>query len=332
MIRSARGKLMILAVLILLLSLGMIASLMLGYHRFGMKALVGAVFQFNGSEDHLLIRTVRIPAVLISAAVGAGLAVAGAVMQVLTRNPLASPSLLGINAGAVLLIVIFLSFASGDPGMGELVWIAFTGAAMTTVFVYVLGRAGPGGFQPIKLTLAGAAFAALASAATSAVMLLNNESLGETLFWLIGSVTGRKLEHLTAVAPYMLAGLLIALAMSRSLNVMALDEDVAAGLGQWGGPAKAAAVLSVVLLAGGAVAVAGPIGFVGLIVPHICRYLIGSNHYWLLPYCAVAGALLLVSADLASRYVLMPKEVPVGLLTAMLGVPFFIYLARRGAA
>lgn len=322
----------VLIALALLLALSMIVSMLLGYHQFGIDTLSGAVFQFDGSKDHLLIRTVRIPAVLIAAAVGASLAAAGAVIQVLTRNPLASPSLLGINAGAVLCIIMVLSMARIDLSLGGLVWVAFAGAAVSTLFVFVLGRLGPGGFQPIKLTLAGTAFTSLASAITSGVLLLNQEALSETLFWLIGSVTGRKLEHLITAAPYMLAGLLLAFGLSRSLNIMALDEQVAKGLGLWEGPAKAAAVLSVVLLAGSAVAIAGPIGFVGLMIPHICRYLIGGNHYWLLPYCAVCGALLLVWADLASRYLLMPKEVPVGLMTALLGVPFFIYLARRKKA
>ncbi|MCF2942858.1 FecCD family ABC transporter permease [Paenibacillus tarimensis] len=317
---------------VLLLMLSMLAALLFGYHRFTLNQLADAMLHFDGSTEHLLIRSVRTPTVLIGALVGAALATAGAVMQVLTRNPLASPSVLGVNAGAVLAIVLALSFSRVDLGTGQLIWVAFAGAALTTLFVYASGSAGPGGLQPLKLTLAGAAVAAFATAITSGVMLLREESLSETLFWLVGSVSGRRVEHFTAVLPYIGAGLLLAFGMGRSLNMMALDDEVAKGLGHWTAVARAAAVAAVVLLAGGAVAVAGPIAFVGLIVPHICRYMAGGNHRWLIPYCAVYGALLLVTADLVSRFVLMPKEVPVGVTTAMLGVPFLIHLARRGVS
>jgi iron complex transport system permease protein len=236
---------------------------------------------------------------------------------------------LGVNAGAVLFIVMAITVLGSGMALGTLIWIAFAGAAVTAVLVMLLGSAGAGGYNPIKLTLAGAAFAAFASAITSGLMLINKGSLDETLFWLLGSVSGRKMEHFLAVAPYLGAGMAIALSLSRTLNVMAMDDDIAIGLGQWTGLAKAATATAVVLLAGGSVALAGPIAFIGLIIPHLCRYLVGGNHYWLLPYSAACGALLLVSADVASRYALMPKEVPVGVTTAFLGVPFLIYLARR---
>ncbi|WP_166241472.1 FecCD family ABC transporter permease [Paenibacillus turpanensis] len=314
---------------LLLLAVCMLASMLLGYQRFGIKELWEAGVRFNGSAEHLLLRTVRLPTTLIGAAVGASLAVAGALMQTLSKNPLASPSVLGINAGAVLMIAIVLAATGADLSSGQLIWFAFAGAGVTAVFVSALGAAGSRGFEPVKLTLAGAAVAAFASAITSGLMLLNEESLQETLFWLVGSVSGRKLEHLSAVAPYLGVGLVAALLLARSLNVMGMDDDIAKSLGQWTSLAKGAVIAVVIVLAGGSVALAGPIAFVGLIVPHICRYLVGSDHRWLLPYCAVAGAILLVAADTASRFLLMPKEVPVGVTTALLGVPFLIYLSRR---
>lgn len=318
-----------LAVAAVLLALCMLANMLFGYHRFQLTQLWDALFRFDGSREHLLIRTVRAPAALIGAAVGASLAVAGAVMQAWTRNSLASPSVLGVNAGAVLMIAAVLTVIGGDFGMDALVWFAFAGAGIAALLVMALGAAGAGGFQPLKVALAGAAVSAFASAVTSGLMLLDNRSMNETLLWLVGSVSGRSLDHLLTVLPYLAAGLALAMLLARSLNVLAMDDETAKGLGQWTALARLAAGLAVMLLAGGSVALAGPIAFVGLMVPHLCRYLVGTNHVWLIPYSAFAGAILLVSADLASRFLLMPKEVPVGVTTALIGVPFLIHLARR---
>lgn len=304
-------------------------SILFGYHSYSFQQLWQAWYQFDGSNEHLLIRTVRIPAALIGAAVGASLAVAGALMQVLTKNPLASPSVLGINAGAVLAVVIVLTAAGFQFSFGQMIWIAFAGAAVTSICVILLGASGRGGFRVVKLTLAGAAFAAFASSITSGIMLLNDRSLDELLFWTVGSVSGRKLEQLTAILPYLAVGWLIALALGRSFNIMAMDDDIAKGLGQRTWLIRGLTLLAVVLLAGGSVALAGPIAFIGLMVPHIGRFLFGANHFWLIPFCMLGGALLLVAADILSRFVLMPKTVPVGVTTALLGVPFLIYLARR---
>lgn len=333
LIRSGRAKTLWLFVGIALLLLFMLASCLLGIQRFGPLQLWEAVFRFDGSNEHLLLRSVKIPAALIGAAVGASLAVAGVLMQTLTKNPLASPSVLGVNAGAALLIVVTIAVAGGSLGFGSMVWVAFGGATVSALLVLGLGSLGGAGagLQPIRFTLAGSAFAAFASAITSGLMLIRSGSLDETLFWLVGSVAGRKLEHLGTVFPYMTLGLLAALALGKSLNVMAMDDDIAKGLGQWTRLAKAGTAAAVVLLAGASVAIAGPIAFIGLIVPHLCRSLVGGNHYWLIPYSAVTGAALLVAADTASRLVLSPKAVPVGVTTALLGVPFLIHLARRKA-
>ncbi|RKN76024.1 FecCD family ABC transporter permease [Paenibacillus ginsengarvi] len=327
--QSRRRKVIGLAAGCAILLLGMLAGVLFGLKQFGLRDLWLAYTQFNGSNEHLILTTTRVPRVLIAAAVGASLAVAGAIMQVLTRNPMASPSLLGINSGAVLFIVVGLAFTGTALPMSGMIWVAFGGAAITSLFVYALSMQGGGGFEPVKLTLAGAAVAAFASSVTSGIMLIHKQSLETALFWMIGSVSGRQLSHLLSVLPYLCAGWLLAMLIASSLNVMALGDDSAKSLGQRLTLIRAVAALAVVLLAGGSVAAAGPIAFVGLIVPHLCRYAVGSDHRWLLPYSALTGAILLVVADLASRFVLMPKEVPVGVATAIIGVPFLIFVARR---
>ncbi|MFF2479933.1 FecCD family ABC transporter permease [Paenibacillus sp. NPDC058071] len=306
----------------------MLCSTLFGLQAFSLSQLWEAYSRFDGSNEHLILTTARVPRTLIAALVGAGLAVAGAVMQVLTRNPIASPSTFGVNAGAVLFIVIGLTTLGSSLTMTGMVWLAFIGAVVTSAVVYGLGMQG-GGFEPIKLTLAGACMAAFAASITSGLILLNKESLDSALFWMIGSVSGRNLEHLTMVLPYMATGLILALTLAGSLNIMALGDDGAKSLGQRLGLTRALAAAAVVLLAGSAVAAAGPIAFIGLIVPHLCRALVGNDYKWLLPYCAAAGALLLVTADLASRFLLDAKEVPVGVATAVIGVPFLIHAARR---
>lgn len=327
MLRSSNAKIAVLAASVALLLAAMAASVLFGLQQFGVRELLQAYRSFDGSNEHLILTTVRVPRALIAAAVGACLAIAGVLMQALTRNPLASPSLFGINAGAVLFIVIGIVVSGASLTMSGMIWIAFIGAALTALLIYALSLYG--GFDPVRLSLGGAAVAAFASSITSGVMLIHKQSLETALFWMIGSVSGRRLEHLLAVLPYMAVGWVIALLLAASLNVLVLGEDNAKSLGQRLSLVRFFSLIAVVLLAGSAVAAAGPIAFIGLVVPHVCRGLVGTDHRWLVPYCAAFGALLLVSADLASRFVLMPKEVPVGVATALIGVPFLIHVARR---
>jgi iron complex transport system permease protein len=328
LMRSSKRKLAGLAVSAILLLISMLCSVLYGLHHFGLKDLWQAYSQFDGSNEHLILTTARVPRTLVAALVGASLAVAGAIMQVLTRNPLASPSVFGVNAGAVLFIVIGLLAYGSSLTMSGMVWLAFAGAVATSVAVYTLGMQG-GGFEPVKLTLAGACMAAFTSSITSGIMLIDKQSLESALFWMIGSVEGRNVEHLLMVLPYMVIGLAISLLLAGSLNIMALGEDSARSLGQRLTLVRVLSAAAIVLLAGSSVAAAGPIAFVGLIVPHLCRYIIGHDFKWLLPYTALVGAILLVSADLASRFILETKEVPVGVATAIIGVPFLIHVARR---
>jgi iron complex transport system permease protein len=306
----------------------MLASVRFGAAQIGTAEVIGAFTDYDpNSEADLIIRTLRVPRAVIAALVGASLAVAGAIMQGLTRNPLADPGILGIEAGAALAVVGAV-FLLGVSSLSTYALFAFVGGGITAGFVYGLGSLGRGGMTPMKLTIAGAAFAALLSSLTTAMLILNQQTLEQIRFWLAGSVAGRDLNLLVQVLPYIAFGLVLCLALSRQITTLSLGDDVAAGLGQRTGWVKAFAAVGVVLLAGSAVSIAGPIGFVGLVIPHIVRFFVGVDYRWILPYCIFFGAILLVSADIAARLVLRPQEIPIGIMTAFVGAPFFIYLAR----
>ncbi|MCQ3978127.1 MAG: iron ABC transporter permease, partial [Anaerolineae bacterium] len=279
------------------------------------------------STNHLIIRTLRAPRAVVAVLVGAALAVAGAVMQGLTRNPLADTGLLGIETGAALGVVAAVYFL-GVNSLAVYALFAFAGAALTAVVVYTLGSLGRGGPTPLKLTIAGAALTALLSSLTTGMLLFNQRTLEEVRFWLAGSIAGRDLGLLLQASPYLLAGLVLALALGRQITTLSLGEDVAKGLGQQTGAVKGLAAAAVVLLAGASTAVAGPIGFVGLVIPHIVRFIVGVDYRWVLPYAALLGAIFLVISDVAARLVLRPIELPVGVMTALIGGPFFIWLVR----
>lgn len=327
--KTKQTKVIGLLLFTLLLLYGMWASIIYGYVDTNVKTAIDAFTNYNGSNEHIIIKTVRLPRALIAAAVGASLAVSGAILQVLTKNPLASPSLLGINAGASFFIVCAVSVFSVQS-LQAFTWIAFLGAAVTACLVFIIASIGREGLTPIKLTLGGVAIGAVFSSFTQGLLVLNEALLDEVLFWLAGSVQGRKLEMLISVLPYLIVAWLGAAMMAGKLNILLLGDDVSRGLGQRTQLVKGILVLIVILLAGSAVAVAGPIGFVGIIVPHVARALVGIDYRWVLPYSAILGGILLVAADIGARYIVMPQEVPVGVMTAAIGTPFFIYIARKG--
>lgn len=312
----------------LLLALSVMASIAYGVADIQPSTVLAAFTAFDNSPAHLIIRTVRLPRALLGVAVGASLAVAGAIMQALTRNPLAAPGILGINAGAALFVVGAL-FLLRLSSLSAYVWCALLGAALAGGIVYALGSLGHSGASPLRLTIAGAAMTSLLASLTQAILTLNERTLDEMRFWLAGSIAGRDLNLALQALPFIAAGLLGALLLGRQITLLTLGDEVAQGLGQRTGLIRAAAALVVVLLAGSAVAVAGPIGFVGLIVPHLARALVGTDYRWILPHAALQGALLLVVADVAARMVIQPQEAPVGVMTALVGAPFFIYVARR---
>jgi iron complex transport system permease protein len=312
---------------VLILLLCLVASIAYGAAEISFSTIYSALTSFDGSADHLIIRTVRLPRSLIAMLVGAALAVAGAVMQGLTRNPLADPAILGLESGAALAVVVAV-FLFGASSLSAYAGFAFLGAGVTAVVVYWLGSLGRGGLTPLNLTVAGAALTYLLSSLTTGILILSQRTLDEIRFWLAGSVAGRDFTLFLQVLPYIVVGLLLAFALGRQIATLNLGEDVAKGLGQRTAWVKATAAISVVLLAGSSVAVAGPIGFIGLVVPHIVRFFIGVDYRWILPYAAVLGAILLLVADIAARLVIAPQELPVGVMTAIVGAPFFIYLAR----
>ncbi|MFZ3590051.1 FecCD family ABC transporter permease [Bacillus sp. DJP31] len=323
---SARTIGLVIGILLFLLS--MCASILLGYTDTTWKMAIDSYMNFDGSNEHIIIQTVRVPRALIAAAVGASLAIAGAIMQALTKNPLASPGIFGVNAGASFFVVLSITFFSA-ASLSQLTWSAFLGAAVAAVTVYFLGSLGKEGLSPMKLTLAGAAMAAFFSSFTQGLLVVNEKALEEVLFWLAGSVQGRSLDVLFSVLPYLAIAWIGSFLIANQINVLSMGEDVAKGLGQKTILIKAVSGLVIVLLAGGAVAIAGPIGFIGVVVPHLARSIVGIDHRWIIPFCGLLGGILLMVADVGARYVIMPEEVPVGVMTAVIGTPFFIYIARR---
>jgi iron complex transport system permease protein len=323
--RKATG----LAIGVIIALIIMALSVVLGYTNTSFKQAIEAYTAFNGSNEHLIIQLSRVPRSLVGMAVGISLGIAGVLMQALTRNPIASPDIFGVNAGAGFFIVFGVTFL-GVSSIQQFMWIGFLGAAVAAGMAYALGSAGKGGLTPVKLTLAGAVMAALFASLTQGMLVTNEKALDEVLFWLAGSVEGRKLSMLTAVMPALLVAWVISILLSRQLNAFALGEDVAVSLGQKTAIFKLAAALMVIMLAGGSVALAGPISFIGIVVPHFARYLVGNDHRWIIPYSAMIGGIMLVLADIGARYIIMPEEAPVGVLTALIGTPFFIYIVRKG--
>lgn len=313
----------------ILLVLAVYASIVLGVIDTSWRTLIEAYTNFNGTNEHIVIKEVRIPRAFIAVAVGICLGICGVLLQALTRNPMADVGILGINAGASLMIVIAVAFFSVST-LTSLTWIGFFGAALSGVIVYTLGSLGREGATPLTLTLAGSAMFALASSCTQGILLFKESAMEEVLFWLAGSVAGRSLDILISVLPYMMIAVIGSLFIAGPLNTLKLGEDIAKGVGQRTALVKIMSGLLIIMLAGSSIAVAGPISFVGLLVPHIARSVAGSDTRWMIAYSALFGALLLLAADILARFVAMPKELPIGVMTALIGAPFFIYTARKG--
>ncbi|MGA5732150.1 FecCD family ABC transporter permease [Streptomyces seoulensis] len=280
-----------------------------------------------------VIWSVRVPRTLLGLTTGAALGMSGALMQALTRNPLADPGILGVSAGASFAIVVAVAVF----GMGSLygyVWFAFAGAFAASVLVFFLGRLGRSGATPVKLALSGVAVTSMLSSLTSAVVLTDQDALDRYRFWSAGSLADKDTGDLLRILPFLAVGAVLALACAPALNSMALGDDVAASLGRRLGLVRLQGVTAVVLLTGASVAVIGPVVFLGLVVPHIARLLaqlagIGPDYRWLLPLSAAIAPALLLAADILGRTVAPPTEIQAGVLVAFLGGPFFIALVRR---
>jgi iron complex transport system permease protein len=315
--------LVVVAVLVALVA----ASVAIGSRGVGWSEIVSAL---GGSSETIgeAAVTKRIPRTLLAVLVGAALGLAGAVMQGVTRNPLADPGVLGINMGASLAVVTGIAFF-GLFSATSIVWTAIVGAALAAVFVYAVGSLGRGGPTPLKLALAGTATSAALLSFVTAIALPRGDIAESIQSWEIGGVGGATFDSIGTVVPFLVVGSGISLLSARSLNSLALGDELAAGLGERVALARGLAALGSVLLCGAATAVAGPIWFVGLVVPHLCRLLVGVDHRWLLPFTALTGACLLTASDVVGRIVARPSELDVGIITALIGAPFFIAIVRR---
>ncbi|PJE56477.1 FecCD family ABC transporter permease [Marinomonas sp. BSi20584] len=327
---SSPFKWSLLALSILCLMLSLLGSIAYGQYVISAKSVWTAFWAFDPqSIDHVIIRTTRLSRALVACLVGSALAVAGVLMQALTRNPLASPSIFGVNAGAVFAIVLFSTFFS-VTSLNTFLWLAFLGASVAGALVYGLGSLGKDGLSPVRIVLSGAAISALFMAFTQGILVIGQEGLDSVLFWVAGSVSGRDLSMVMPLAPAFIIGIVLAILSAPQINILLSGDDIAKGLGQNTVLIKVMLSLLIIGLAGGSVALGGSIGFIGLMVPHMVRSVVGYDHKWLIPLSALWGAILLLCADVISRFVIMPEEVPIGVTTAILGAPFFIYLARKG--
>lgn len=312
----------------IMLLFGIALSVSFGAADIALGTVWEAVFHFNPNlTPHQIIQEIRLPRVIGGAMVGACFAVAGALMQGMTRNPMADSGLLGLNAGAGFVLALCFAFIPGLPFM-YIIMYSFVGAAMGAGLVFGVGSLAKGGLTPVRLVLAGAAVSALLVAISEGIALYYR--IGQDLaFWYAGGVAGTKWIHLKVMLPWVSAALIGAFMIARSITLLSLGEEIATGLGQRTKLIKWIAMIIVLILAGSAVAVVGAVGFVGLIIPHLTRFLVGVDYRWIIPCSAVLGSLLVVLADLAARMVNPPFETPIGALIALIGVPFFLYLARK---
>ncbi|GAA1319189.1 iron chelate uptake ABC transporter family permease subunit [Leucobacter albus] len=310
------------------LALVALTSVVVGSREIPLSVVWDAVFNRSDIEDHFVIWDLRIPRTVVAIAVAAALGVAGALIQALTRNPLADPGILGVNSGASFAVAIGVG-VFGVTSITQYIWFAFAGALVVTLAVYAIGSAGRGGADPLRLVLAGVALGAALSGLTSALTLLDPQAFDKMRNWGAGTVVGRGLDLVWPVLPFLAAGLVIAFLMARPLNAIALGEDLARALGANVLRTRIFVIIAVTLLAGGATAIAGPIGFIGLMVPHVARWIVGPDQRWILAYTIALAPILLLVADIAGRLIMRPAEVPVGIVTAFVGAPVLIVLIRR---
>lgn len=311
-----------------ILPLLMAFSITKGAAEIPLSSVWNALFHFNAENTHhLIVIDLRLPRVIASALVGAAFAVAGAIMQGITGNPMADSGLMGLNAGAGFALALCFAFFPGMKYM-QIILFSFLGAAMGMVLVNGAASMGRGSAAPMRLVLAGAAVSALLAALSQGVALYFDVAQG-IMFWTAGGVAGSNWEQIKIMTPLIAAALLGAMMLSRSISLLSLGEEAAKGLGLNTVMVNVLCSVIVLILAGVSVSIVGAVGFVGLVVPHLARYLVGVDYRWIIPSSAVLGALLVVLADLGARIINPPFETPIGALIALVGVPFFLYLARR---
>lgn len=329
---GTRRRVVILAVAVAAIILAVILSLSFGSRPVTPSEIIDGLSSWLRGETPTELGPLavqrRIPRTILALMAGAALALSGALMQAITRNPIADPGILGVNTGAALFVVCGIAFF-GISSAFEYLRSALLGATVTAIFVYVVGSIGAGGATPIKLALAGAATSAALSFVVSAILLPRANAMNEFRFWQVGGVAGASWSTMATIAPLIAGAAIVAFASASSLNALALGDDVAVGLGVRVGPTRAVAALAGVALCAAVTAAAGPIGFVGLMVPHVVRMAAGPDQRWLLPLSALGGAVLLTLADTIGRVIGYPGEVEAGIVTAFVGAPVLVIIARR---
>lgn len=325
----ARGpRVLWLLAAVVVLALVTLASFAIGARGLALDTVWQALTRFDPANgDHAVVHA-RIPRTVLGLLAGAALGLAGAAMQGVARNPLADPGIIGINAGAALAVVTGI-YVFGVSSLTGYIWFAFVGAAAAAVVVYLIASLGRDGATPVKLALAGAALSAGLFSLMNVILVSSRDTLDRFRFWQVGGIAGRDWSVILPGLPFLLLGAVIVLATGRILNNLALGDDIARGLGQRVGLARGITALGIVLLCGSATALAGPIGFVGLIIPHAVRFLTGPDYRWILPFSLVLAPALLLTADVIGRVILLPGEVPAGIMTALVGAPVFVWLVRR---
>lgn len=310
------------------LGICVVASLAWGSKNIEFSQVINALLNSDNTSFAAAVVHERIPRTIFSIMAGASLGISGAIMQSITRNPIADPSILGVNTGASLFVVSGIAFFNINTP-NEYIWFALAGAGLTAIFVYGIASIGAGGMTPIKLALAGAATSAALSSLVSAVILPRAEVMDSYRFWQVGSVSGATWESINLIIPFLIVGLVISIIATPALNALALGDEVATGLGVNTGIIRLICAIAGVILCGATTAIAGPIGFVGLMIPHSIRLIFGSNMRSLVPMSAIGGAMLLTISDVIGRVIGSPSELEVGIITAFLGAPILIIVARK---
>ncbi|PRY23992.1 iron chelate uptake ABC transporter family permease subunit [Pseudosporangium ferrugineum] len=319
--------------LLLLACLGGLAvvcllSIALGTRTISPATVWDAFFHYTDTDDQSVVRDLRVPRTVLGLLAGVAFGLSGAVIQAVTRNPLADTQILGVNSGASL-FVVFAVGVLGLTNLSQYLWFGFAGVAFALTLVYLLGSAGRAGATPVRLTLAGVALGAVMDGISGGIRLVRPRAFDYLRFWDIGSLAGHPMRVAVTILPFVAAGAVLALVVARSLNAVALGDDLARTLGAGIGRTRILATVSVMLLTGAATAAVGPIGFVGLMVPHVVRWIVGPDQRWIFAYTVVLGPVLMLLADIAGRLVVRPGELRVGVVTAFLGAPVLIWWVRR---
>ena len=304
----------------------LLIDILIGMSDIGIKEIIDSIISYSGSKQDLIIRTVRLPRVLLCILIGASMAISGLIMQNLTRNPLASPQILGINSGATLSVVVIMVFF---PLLGYKAKIlgAFLGAGVIGLFVHVIGTVK--NLSPLKITLVGISIQLFLSSITKSIMLFNESKTSDLVFWMIGGVHHAQFIHIMAILPWFILSIVLTILISNSMDTLKMGDSVAISLGENVKLTKTVATIVVILLSSSSVAIAGPISFVGLITPHIISKLGGRNFRQNFILCGIYGANLLLLSDIISKILKYPYESPVGIVTSFIGAVFYIFLANK---